>query len=130
MSGADVLGNRRIRPRRAGGGIQASTFYNEIWGFGARAFWWDGELNIQHDYSLSVIARFPIRDLCIAPYIYGGPGVRANGDAHFAGHLGGGLDMRLSRFDCVGIFVDVRHTWTASGHQDYTTLTGGVRFSY
>ncbi len=128
--GARTWGQDTERLDGWGGGIQATTFYNEIFGVGTRALWWDGELNVQHDYSASAYLRYPVPDLCIAPYFYGGGGLRTNGSTFGTGHLGAGIDIRLSRMECVGIFIDYRHTWTAQNEENYNQLSVGLRLSY
>ncbi|MEM7147109.1 MAG: hypothetical protein AAF591_18460, partial [Verrucomicrobiota bacterium] len=114
-----------------GAGIGASTFYNQIFGLSVDAIWWKPTSRSAFAISGSVVARFPQKALPIAPYIYGGFGGLFSDELQdgATGHLGGGLDVRFNRLDCIGIFLDARYTW-ADKIDNYAVVSGGLRFAF
>ena len=80
-----------------------------------------------HQLSGSLILRFPIRSLCLAPYVFTGGSFHTDGVNQSTLHLGGGLDYRFA--NCVGVFADAQYNW-AEDTSDYTTVRTGVRFGF
>lgn len=64
-----------------------------------------------HNFSASVIYRFPIDSICLAPYIFAGGGFAVDGKQWATAHAGAGVEKRLS--SKVGLFTDAR--WTFLG---------------
>jgi len=109
-----------------GGGISFGYFYNEY--IGTRlAGSWIGSQPI-HDVTLSVVARYPVTSLCVAPYAFGGLGGKFNSTNEFTGHAGGGLEWRLEALSCTGIFCEGKYTWDDA--DGFTSLNAGVRFNF
>jgi hypothetical protein len=114
-----------------GAGLAASTFYNQIFGLSVEGMWWKPSSRSAYSLTGSIVARFPLSGKPIAPYVYGGAGglfsdVLQDGAT---GHLGGGLDIRFNRLDCIGIFIDARYTW-ADKIDNFTVINAGIRFGF
>lgn len=62
-----------------------------------------------HNFSASLIYRFPIDRICLAPYIFAGGGVAVDGKQWATAHAGAGVEKRLS--SKVGLFTDARWTY-------------------
>ncbi len=111
-----------------GGGIGVNYFFTRNIGVGVDGSLYDGEVHGVWNTTGSIIARFPIEgQICIAPYIYGGGGVRADGTTLGTVHAGGGLEWRVT--PSIGIFGDVRYTW-AENNNDALQSRVGVRFAF
>jgi opacity protein-like surface antigen len=109
-----------------GGGIGAGYFFTENFGINTKAYWWDGNSAI-HSITASAVARFPIDDLCLAPFIYGGVGGHFDSVNQISGHLGSGVEYRLT--DSIGIFADYSYTW-ADETDNWHGYSLGVRFVF
>ena len=114
-----------------GAGLAASTFYNQIFGLSVEGMWWKPSSRSAYSLTGSIVARFPLSGKPIAPYVYSGGGglfsdVLQDGAT---GHLGGGLDIRFNRLDCIGIFIDARYTW-ADKIDNFTVINAGIRFGF
>ena len=64
-----------------------------------------------HNFSASLIYRFPIDSICTAPYVFAGGGFAVDGQQWATAHAGAGVEKRLS--SKVGLFTDAR--WTFLG---------------
>ncbi len=64
-----------------------------------------------HNFSASLIYRFPIDSICTAPYVFAGGGFAVDGKQWATAHAGAGVEKRLS--SKVGLFTDAR--WTFLG---------------
>jgi hypothetical protein len=116
-----------MRDHGWGGGLGLNYFFMRQVGIGVDAAWLDvkestdfqrrgGNGNTAlHTFSGSLIVRFPIDHLCLAPYIYGGGGFEVDGKQWGSGHAGVGLEYRIKP-NKVGLFVDGR--WTYLGDRD------------
>lgn len=109
-----------------GGGLALDYFFSTHVGIEVDATWGatDGTVHI---FTGSVVLRYPIEHLCLAPYIFGGGGVQTDGSTQGVSHVGAGIDYRISH--CIGIFADARYTWTQDT-QDYTLIRAGVRMAF
>lgn len=107
-----------------GGGVRLSSFFSTYFGL-AVTYNVLGDAPI-HDVSASFVARYPIVDACLAPYVYAGPGGYFNSHNEFTGHVGFGLDIRL--WECSGLFVDYRHTF--ADQEDYGIVSAGYRWNF
>jgi hypothetical protein len=111
-----------------GGGIGVNYFFTRYIGVGVDGSVYDGDVSGVWNTTGSIIARLPIENsICIAPYIYGGGGVRMDGATVGTVHAGGGLEWRVSHD--IGIFSDVRYTW-AEHQQDALQTRVGIRFVF
>lgn len=106
-----------------GGGVGINYFFTRNFGLGVDAAWLDvkedprfgranadSQTTTMHNFSGSVIWRFPVDRLCLAPYVYAGGGLHVDGDQWASAHGGVGLEYRIkpNRF---GVFVDGRWTY-------------------
>lgn len=112
-----------IRDHGWGGGIGLNYFITRNFGIGADAAWLGateapyagtrGRTTI-HNFSASLIYRFPIDRICTAPYIFAGGGVAVDGDQWAVGHVGVGIEHRIVP-NKVALFSDVR--WNYYGER-------------
>ena len=81
----------------------------------------------------SVIARYPIDSLCLAPYIYAGGGAYFEREDWASAHVGAGLEYRIVP-NKIGIFVDGRWTYLGDrlGNNDlnFTLVRSGIRWVF
>lgn len=109
-----------------GGGLAVDYFFSENVGIQVDATWADAD-SVVHLFTGSVVLRYPIKSICLAPFIFGGGGVHTDGVTQGVFHAGGGLDYRFN--DKVGIFADARYTWTEET-EEYALVRTGVRFAF
>jgi len=109
-----------------GGGIGLGYFFSENFGVNTKAYWWDGD-DAVHSITASAVYRAPIEDTCLAPYLYGGIGGHFDSVNQVSGHLGAGLEYRLT--ESVGLFADYSHTW-ADTTDNWHGYTLGLRFIF
>lgn len=78
---------------------------------------------VLHHYTASLIYRFPIDEICLAPYIYGGGGVAVDGQQWASAHVGLGVEKRLS--STIGLFTDGRFTYYGdrNGRGDHNNIS-------
>lgn len=124
-----------------GGGIGLNYFFTLNLGVGVEAAWLDardngnlgGGYTAIHNYSGSLIWRFPIQEKCLAPYLYAGGGVAGDGANWAFGHVGAGLEYRIKP-QKVALFADARWTYFGDrfGDGDQNNFGGrvGVRFIF
>jgi hypothetical protein len=132
-----------IRDHGWGGGIGVNYFFTRNIGIGIDAAWLyakdrslgddDDDHTTIHNFSGSLIARFPIDDKCLAPYLYVGGGAAVDGEQWASAHAGAGIEFRVQP-QKMGIFVDGRWTYYGDrfGHEDLNNFSGrvGVRFVF
>ncbi|HYG21198.1 MAG TPA: hypothetical protein VEH04_00340 [Verrucomicrobiae bacterium] len=116
-----------IRRGTWGGGIGLNYFLTREIGFGGDLNISDNDGNFIDSASGSLIARFPIESVGLAPYIFGG-GTRLT-DRHWewAGHAGIGLEFRPNPI--TGIFADARYLWPDDSG-DSLLLRAGLRLVF
>ncbi len=110
-----------------GAGAAYSLFPSEYWGVEADATWGFADSTI-HTFNASAIVRYPIRDLCLAPYALIGAGIHTDGVKQGTWHIGAGVDIRLTP-ECLGMFLDARYVF-AEETGNYTLIRSGVRWSF
>jgi len=111
-----------------GGGIGVNYFFMRNLGVGVDGNVYDGGVRGVWTSTASLIARFPIEgNVCFAPYVFGGGGVRSNGETVGTVHGGAGIEFRVT--PRIGIFGDGRYTW-AKDERDSITSRLGVRFAF
>jgi opacity protein-like surface antigen len=133
-----------VRDHGWGGGIGINYFFTRNIGIGIDAAWLyakdrssvgddDDDHTTIHNFSGSLIARFPIDDKCLAPYLYVGGGAAVDGEQWASAHAGAGLEFRVQP-QKMGIFVDGRWTYYGDrfGHEDLNNFSGrvGVRWVF
>ena len=82
-----------------------------------------------HDTAASLVLRYPLRDLCFAPYVYGGGGYAVDSVNQATGHAGAGLDFRFDNANCLGFFVDYRYTF-ADKTSDWQAISAGLKVNF
>src|SRR5690606_33305629 len=127
-----------------GGGIGVNYFFTRNIGVGVDGTWIyadenaaasdnDGDNTIFHNFSGSVIVRFPIDEICLAPYLFAGGGFHVDGDQWASAHAGVGLEYRIVP-NKVGLFTDARFTYFGDrygrGDQNNIMVKAGVRFVF
>jgi hypothetical protein len=139
-----------MRDHGWGGGIGINYFFMRYVGIGGDAAWLDvkeapgfhhNDLHDDHNSDLhsttlhnftgSVILRYPIDHLCLAPYIYGGGGCEVDGLQWASGHCGVGVEYRIKPHRC-GVFLDSRWTFLGDrdGHHDLNFFSARAGFRW
>ncbi|RYD60389.1 MAG: hypothetical protein EOP84_37045 [Verrucomicrobiaceae bacterium] len=140
-NGGDHAGT--IREHGWGGGIGVNYFFTRNIGVGVDGTWIYAEENrgasndsgdtIFHNFSGSVIVRFPMDEICLAPYLFAGGGFHVDGDQWASAHAGVGLEYRIVP-NKVGLFTDARFTYFGDrygrGDQNNIMVKAGVRFVF
>ena len=110
-----------------GGGALFEYFFTENIGiqlsYGAYA-----TSPVHHVYGGDLVFRFPITELCLAPYILVGGGGDSDGVNRGYGDAGGGVDIRFDNMNCMGIFIDGTYHWTGDSDHDFTLVRVGIKF--
>jgi hypothetical protein len=110
-----------------GGGFLAEYFFTEMIGV-------QGSYNIlassseHHELDAALVLRFPITDICLAPYVMGGAGYATNSYEAWNLFVGAGLELRLPDMNCMGIFADGAYHWSEDDDADFTLVRLGVKF--
>lgn len=115
-----------------GGGLGVNHFFTKHFGLGLDAYAWEGDRprnGITAGVSGSLIARYPIEEIHLAPYVFGGVGgiFTESRSAQPSGHLGGGLEYRFTEH--MGVFSDVRYVF-ADEDNDYALPRLGIRYAF
>ncbi|CAN5757098.1 hypothetical protein BH11VER1_BH11VER1_25250 [soil metagenome] len=79
-----------------------------------------------HQFDGSIVLRYPITSLCIAPYILAGGGYSTNSEQGGDIHVGGGLEARFTSLNNLGVFADGAYHFSDNG--DFTIVRLGVKF--
>ncbi len=108
-----------------GGGIGVNYFFMRYVGVGVDGNIFDGDVNGVWNFTGSLILRYPIDSICLAPYIFGGGGVQTDGTTGGTAHAGGGLEYRVVPHK-IGIYAEGRYTW-AENSNDSAQARIGVR---
>jgi hypothetical protein len=148
--GAYVDGNSSshagyIRDHGWGGGIGVNYFFTRNIGLGVDGIWIYGKENaasspnadsdstVFHNVTGSLIFRFPMDEICLAPYVFVGGGYTVDGADWASAHAGVGLEYRVVP-NKVGLFIDARWTYFGDryGRGDLNNFLGkaGVRFVF
>ena len=88
----------------------------------------DNDHTTIHNFSGSLIWRFPIDEHCLAPYIYVGGGCHVDGEQWASAHGGVGVEYRLQ--EKYGVFLDGRWTYFGDrfGHGDLNQFGSRLGF--
>ncbi len=79
-----------------------------------------------HQFDGSLVFRYPITSLCIAPYVFTGGGYSTNSVQGGDIHVGGGLEARFTSINNLGVFADGAYHFSDNG--DFTIVRLGVKF--
>jgi hypothetical protein len=113
-----------------GGGILGEYFFTENIGI-QLSYGIYATSSEHHQIDGSLIYRFPIKSLCIAPYLMAGGGVGTNAVTRGDYHAGVGIDARFSKINCMGVFADAAYHFSAdSNGTDFTVVRMGVKFPF
>jgi hypothetical protein len=111
-----------------GGGVLAEYFFTPYIGlqgsYGIYAT--DSE---HHQFDGSLILRYPITSICIAPYVMVGGGLSTNAETDGDFHAGGGIEARFESLNCLGVFADGAYHW-GEDERDFTIVRLGVKLPF
>lgn len=123
----NLSGNRIGDDGELGAGVGLNHFYTRFLGLGLDAYSENTDGVFIDNASANVILRFPIDDLHIAPYIFGGGGYQFEpGEVAFA-QAGTGLELRFDQH--FGIFADARYVMT-DGTPNFGVGRVGLRITF
>ena len=121
-----------VKSEEVGGGIGISYFFGHNFGFeGSYAL--HGGTQSEQVGKINAVYRLPLGGECcstIAPYFFGGPGVISSGPTEFMWNLGGGIDVRLESWGCIGLFADFSYNWVNQGLPDFTQWRAGFKVPF
>jgi len=118
----------RVRDNaRFGWGAGVNYFFSRHIGLGAEAYTENAGHSFVDDASASLLVRFPIDSIRLAPYVFGGGGYQFDPIEQVFAHLGGGLEYRFK--NNMGIFLDGRYVFTEDS-RDFGLARMGFRFSF
>lgn len=121
-----------------GGGIGVNYFFARYFGLGVDGYWLDtksrgGDDVVVHNVTGSLILRYPIDSICLAPYLFAGGGGHFDGDNWASAHVGAGLEYRVVP-NKIGIFLDGRWTYLGdrfgSNDLNFTAIRTGIRWVF
>jgi hypothetical protein len=126
--GIEHLFDTNIRHGFWGGGVGINYFFTKEIGIG-------GDINIPDDHfgnfinniDGSLIARMPIANSGLAPYVFGGGGRQTEPVWQWNGHAGVGIEYRFN--PVTGVFADGRYMWLDKT-ADEILFRAGVRFVF
>lgn len=110
-----------------GGGVLAEYFFTQHIGVqGSYSIFGTGSEH--HEFDAALVLRFPITELCIAPYILGGSGYSTNSEQAWNLFVGGGIEARFDSMGCMAVFADGAYHWSEDDDADFTLVRLGVKF--
>jgi hypothetical protein len=119
---------RRIeRNGRLGAGAGMSYFFHRNVGIEGYAYSESTHHDVVDNVGGDLIARFPILNSGVAPYIFGGGGRQFDPALQWTWDAGGGLEWRF--LSHMGIFIDARYVW-ADNTKDYGLGRLGLKFGF
>ncbi|HEV2693859.1 MAG TPA: hypothetical protein VG347_13280 [Verrucomicrobiae bacterium] len=123
----DLSGDTVRRHGSLGAGLGVNYFFLRYLGLGAEASARNTTGKFIESASGNLIARWPICQTGLAPYIFGGAGHGFDPVDQTFGQAGTGLEFRFLR--CAGIFTDARYVFP-DRTRDYAIVRAGVRVSF
>lgn len=133
-----------VRNHGWGGGVGVNYFFTRNIGIGVDGTWIAAKENaaspgvndsrtVFHNVTGSLIVRFPIDEICLAPYLFVGGGYHVDGEDWASAHAGVGLEYRVVP-NKVGLFTDARFTYFGDrfgrGDQNNVMIKAGVRWVF
>jgi hypothetical protein len=126
--GIEHIFDTNIRHGVWGGGVGVNYFFTREIGIGGDIIIPDDHFgNFINNVDGSLIARMPIGNSGLAPYVYGGGGRQTEPVWQWTGHAGVGLEYRFN--PGTGIFADARYIWVDKT-PDEILLRAGLRFAF
>jgi len=113
---------------QGGGGIGGEFFFCRYIGIEAEASSERFFPNFVDDVGGNLVARLPIGNTGLAPYIFGGAGHQFNPGPATYGDAGVGLEYRFT--PCIGAFIDARAMLPDHHEQGYGMGRLGVKFVF
>ena len=111
-----------------GGGVGVNYFFTREIGVGGDIEIPDDHVgNFVNNINGSLIARLPIGNSGLAPYIFGGGGRQTEPVWQWSGHAGLGVEYRFN--PVTGVFADARYIWPDKT-SDEIEFRAGVRFVF
>jgi hypothetical protein len=110
-----------------GGGVGFNYFFTRELGASIDMNIPDDDGNFINSVNGSLIARLPIANTGLAPYVFGGGGRQTEPMWQWTGHAGVGIEYRFN--PVTGVFADGRYTW-ADKTSDSILFRAGVRFVF
>jgi hypothetical protein len=123
-----ISGNRILHNGRAGAGLGVNYFFCRYLGIGADAYAENTTGPFIDSASGNLIARLPIGNTGLAPYIFGGGGYQFEEVKQGFGQAGAGLEFRFCRN--VGLFADARYVITDHKTENYGVGRAGLRIAF
>lgn len=110
-----------------GGGVLAEYFFTQYIGLqGSYGIY--ATSSEHHQFDGSLILRYPITSICVAPYVMVGGGFSTNSDQEGDYHVGGGIEARFESLNCLGVFADGAYHFADDG--DFTIVRLGVKLPF
>jgi hypothetical protein len=122
-----ISGDRIQHDGRLGVGAGVSYFFTEILGVGVDAGTESTSHYLVDRVSANFIARFPLADSGIAPYVLAGGGRQFDPSELWFGDAGAGIEFRFT--PQVGVFADGRYVFTEHS-PNYGLFRAGVRMAF
>jgi hypothetical protein len=122
-----ITGQKIEHDGRLGAGAGVNLFLNRYVGIGGDAYTENTAHNFIDSASGSLIARLPIADTGIAPYIFGGGGYQFDEVSQAFGQFGAGIEFRFMKN--AGFFVDARYV-VADKTENYGVGRAGLRVNF
>lgn len=120
--------SRRIeRNGRLGLGAGVSYFFHRNIGVEGYAYSESTHNHFVDNVGGDLIARFPVGETGLAPYVFGGGGRQLDPIVQWTWDAGGGLEWRFAPH--IGAFVDARYVW-ADKTKDYGMGRVGLKFGF
>jgi hypothetical protein len=110
-----------------GGGVLGEYFFTEMIGIQG-SYGLFATSSEHHEFDAALVLRFPITDICIAPYVMGGAGYYTDSQDGWNWFAGAGIDIRLPDTDCLSIFADGAYHWDEEDEGDFTIVRLGLKF--
>ena len=112
-----------------GGGLGVNYFFTEYIGIGVEQAVGGRGDDAEWATIGYLFLRYPICSISLAPYgMVGGGGAYGTGAGHGLGHVGGGLEYRLS--DNIGLFSDARYVYSTERPRHAVLGRAGIRFAF
>src|SRR5258708_8418892 len=121
-----------IRHGLWGGGVGVNYFWSRYTGAGVDTSFQDGAHEFVDHVGGNLILRFPFEPVRLAPYIFGGGGLKFDPMDQWFADAGVGLEFRFNWN--LGIFGDVQYIWNdrtmPGGRHDEALLRAGLRVAF
>lgn len=113
-----------------GGGVLGEYFFTEQFGFQAD-YGVYATSSQHHQFDGSLVWRFPIKSICVAPYLMAGGGFSTNSEQEGDFHAGAGIECRFKSLNHMGVFLDgAYHFHGSNNDRDFTIARLGVKFPF